>query len=146
MNEWIFPGLILLVVVPINHSIIQGSGRGHRSNSGQNSVSEEQLSTPRVHRYLQQDLYGVQRIHNKLGGVYNLADHPYLLTVRSAGNSSSSDEHSEDSDNCTNPRNPPQKYKNSCDFVHDECASKAELIDYMAFVVCNLPSVQVSIP
>lgn len=142
MYEWMFIGLVLLIVVLMNHSMVQGSGRDHRSNSAQNYVSEEQLRTPRAHHYL----YGVQKIHNKLDGVYSLANHPHLRTVRSAHNSSSSDEYSERSDNCTNPRNPPQKYKTSCDFVHDECAGKAELIDYMAFVVCDLPTVQVSTP
>lgn len=139
MNAWMFLGLVLLVVVLINHSKVQGSGRDCSSNSAQKLVSDQkqQLSNQRVHHYLQQDVHGV------LDGVYNLADLPHL-TVRSAKNSSSSDEYSEGNDSCTNPRNPPQKYKNSCDFVHDECASKAELIDYMAFVVCNLPSVQVS--
>lgn len=137
MNAWMFLGLVVLVVVPINHSKVQGSSRDHNRNSAQKLVSEQQLSDQRVRHYLQQDVHGV------LDGVYNLADPPHL-TVRSAKNSSSSDEYSEGNDNCTNPRNPPQKYKNSCDFVHDECASKAELIDYMAFVVCNLSSVQVS--
>lgn len=122
MNTWMFLGLVLLVVVAINHSKVQGSGSDSSSNQ----------------RVPQHDLHGIRQ-----SAVYNLADLPHL-TIRSAKNSSNSDKYSEGKDNCTNPRNPPQKYKSSCDFVHDECAGKAELIDYMAFVVCSLPSVQVS--
>ena len=120
--NWLILGLILLVVVAVNLSIVQGSGRDNKSNQ----------------RVPQQDLYSVWQ-----SAAYNLADLPHL-TGRSANNCSSSDEYSESNDNCTNPRNPPQKYKNSCDFVHDECAGKTELIDYLAFVVCSLSSVQVS--
>ena len=125
MNAWMFLGLVLLVVVATNHSVVQGSARDSGSNQ----------------RVPQQDLHVFQQSE-----VYNLADlpHQFLLTVRGTKNTSNSDEYSEGNDNCTNPRNPPRKYKNSCDFVHDECASKAELIDYMAFIVCSLPSVQVS--
>lgn len=47
------------------------------------------------------------------------------------------------SDNCTHPRQPLPRYNNSCDFVHAECGGKAELIDYLAFVLCDLPRAQV---
>jgi hypothetical protein len=119
MNTWMSLGLVLLVVVAFNHSIVQVNGRGSSSNQRvpQHSIRQS--------------------------AVYNLADLSHL-TVRSTKNGSNSDEYSEGNDNCTNPRNPPQKYKSSCEFVHDECASKAELIDYMAFVVCSLSSTQVS--
>ena len=122
MNTWMFLGLVFLVVVAVNHSKVQGSGSDSSSNQ----------------RVPQHGLRGIRQ-----RAAYNSADLPYL-TVRSTRNSSNSDEYSEGKDNCTNPRNPPQKYKSSCDFVHDECAGKAELIDYMAFVVCSLPSAQVS--
>ena len=143
MSVSMIVGLALLVMVPINLLLVQGND-SHRGNKiAQKLIYEQQLSNQ--HRYMHQDLHGVQtlRISTKLDGVHNFADHPHLI-VRSTHNTSGSDEYSESSDNCTNPRNPPQKYKNSCDFVHNECASKAELIDYMAFVVCDLPSVQVS--
>ncbi len=115
MNTWMFLSLVLLVVVAFN----QVNGRGSSSNQ-------------RVPQH------GIWQ-----SAVYNLADLSHL-TVRSTKNGSNSDKYSEGNDNCTNPRNPPQKYKSSCEFVHDECASKAELIDYMAFVVCSLSSTQVS--
>lgn len=46
-------------------------------------------------------------------------------------------------DNCTHPRQPLPRYNNSCDFVHAECKDKSELIDYLAFVLCDLPKAQV---
>ncbi len=46
-------------------------------------------------------------------------------------------------DNCTHPRQHPM-YNDSCDFVHAECGGKSELIDYLAFVLCDLPKAQVS--
>ena len=46
-------------------------------------------------------------------------------------------------DNCTHPRQPMPLYNDSCDFVHAECEGKSELIDYLAFVLCNLPRAQV---
>ena len=47
-------------------------------------------------------------------------------------------------DNCTHPTEPLPYYNNSCEFVHAECADKAELIDYLAFVCCDLAVLQVS--
>lgn len=82
-------------------------------------------------------------------GASNLLENPSLhILVRTTHNDSGSGDkkqYDEANDNCTHPRNPPQIYKTSCDFVHAECANKAELFDYMAFIVCNLPSAQVSI-
>lgn len=46
-------------------------------------------------------------------------------------------------DNCTHPRQPFPGYNDSCDFVHAECEGKAELFDYLAFVLCDLPKAQV---
>lgn len=46
-------------------------------------------------------------------------------------------------DNCTHPRQPFPWYNDSCDFVHAECGGKSELIDYLAFVLCDLPKAQV---
>lgn len=48
-------------------------------------------------------------------------------------------------DNCTHPRQPMPRYNDSCDFVHAECEGKVELIDYLAFVLCDLPKAQVYI-
>ena len=47
-------------------------------------------------------------------------------------------------DNCTHPRQPFPLYNDSCDLVHAECRGKSELIDYLAFVLCDLPKAQVS--
>lgn len=46
-------------------------------------------------------------------------------------------------DNCTHPTEPLPYYNNSCEFVHAECADKAELIDYLAFICCDLAVLQV---
>ncbi len=46
-------------------------------------------------------------------------------------------------DNCTHPHQPLPQYNDSCDFVHAECSDKTELIDYLAFVLCDLPNAQV---
>ena len=48
-------------------------------------------------------------------------------------------------DNCTHPRQPFPWYNNSCDLIHAECRGKSELIDYLAFVLCDLPKAQVPI-
>jgi len=48
-------------------------------------------------------------------------------------------------DNCTHPRQPFPLYNDSCDLVHAECRGKSELIDYLAFVLCDLPKAQVGI-
>ena len=47
------------------------------------------------------------------------------------------------SDNCTHPRQPLPRYNDSCEFVHEECEGKAKLIDYLSFVLCDLPKAQV---
>ena len=52
-------------------------------------------------------------------------------------------ESSEYDDNCTHPRQYFPQYNDSCDFVHAECTGKSELIDYLAFVLCDLPKAQV---
>ena len=46
-------------------------------------------------------------------------------------------------DNCTDPREDKGVYNTSCEFVLEECGHKSELIDYLAFVLCDLPHVQV---
>lgn len=46
-------------------------------------------------------------------------------------------------DNCTHPRHPLPRYNDSCDFVHAECEGQSELIDYLAFVLCDLRKAQV---
>lgn len=48
----------------------------------------------------------------------------------------------EEANNCTHPRQPLPRYNDSCDFVHAECEGQAELIDYLAFVLCDLPKAQ----
>ena len=51
---------------------------------------------------------------------------------------------SELGDNCTRPQQPHDPlYNDSCAFVHAECEDKAELFDYLAFVLCDLPKAQV---
>ena len=45
--------------------------------------------------------------------------------------------------NCTNPRSPPLMYNSSCAFVEAECSEEYELINYLAFVLCDLHRVQV---
>lgn len=47
-------------------------------------------------------------------------------------------------DNCTHPTEPQPRYNSSCEFVHAECADKAELVDYLAFICCDLAVLQVS--
>ncbi len=46
------------------------------------------------------------------------------------------------SDNCTDP-NDKGSYESSCQLVLAECGKKSELIDYLAFVVCDLPYMEV---
>ena len=46
-------------------------------------------------------------------------------------------------DNCTNPRNPPAEYNSSCNFVKKECGHKAELFDYLQFMLCDIRKAQV---
>ena len=46
-------------------------------------------------------------------------------------------------DNCTNPQEDYEGYNTSCEFVLEECGHKSELIDYLAFVLCDLPHLQV---
>ncbi len=45
-------------------------------------------------------------------------------------------------DNCTDP-NDKGSYESSCQLVLAECSKKSELIDYLAFVVCDLPYMEV---
>ena len=45
---------------------------------------------------------------------------------------------------CSNPRNPQPLYNNSCEYVHAECSHKVHLVDYLAFVLCDLKHVKVS--
>lgn len=60
------------------------------------------------------------------------------------GEDEDDEESAKDSDdNCTHPRQPFPWYNDSCDFVHAECGGKSELIDYLAFVLCDLPKAQV---
>ena len=59
------------------------------------------------------------------------------------GELSEGDENSQQEDNCTHPRQPMPRYNDSCNFVHAECKDKSELIDYLAFVLCDLPKAQV---
>lgn len=48
-------------------------------------------------------------------------------------------------DNCTNPRESKEAYNDSCEFVLEECQHKSELINYLAFVLCDLQDFQVSL-
>ena len=47
-------------------------------------------------------------------------------------------------DNCSNPHDHGD-YQNSCQFVLAECSKKSELINYLAFVVCDLPHLEVNV-
>lgn len=144
MSVSTFLAIVLLAVTPlISRCIVQASQRERRMKDD-HGVSD----------YLQ-DIHSVESGTSKelalhlLEGSHHLLGRPSKrhLLVRATNNGSNSDSdqgYNEGNDNCTNPRYPPQKYQSSCDFVHAECAKKAELIDYMAFVVCDLTSVQVS--
>lgn len=46
-------------------------------------------------------------------------------------------------DNCTHPRQPLPQYNDSCTFVHAVCEGKAELINYLALILCDLPKAEV---
>lgn len=83
-----------------------------------------------------------------------LLDHASTLTVKKrsveapervwpTGNYTGGGQRDGESDNCTRPSQPLPWYNNSCDFVRAECKNKAELIDYLAFMFCDLPKVQV---
>ncbi len=45
-------------------------------------------------------------------------------------------------DNCTDPHD-KGSYESTCQFVKAECGKKSELIDYLAFVLCDLPYIEV---
>ncbi len=45
-------------------------------------------------------------------------------------------------DNCTDPRD-KGSYENTCQFVIAECGKKSELINYLAFALCDLPYLEV---
>ena len=51
--------------------------------------------------------------------------------------------HGSGGDNCSAPRAPHPGYNNSCDFVLQECSGNVQLINYLAFVLCDLQHVQV---
>lgn len=93
----------------------------------------------RLHQSKEEDGGGEKRLGNRL--------------VRDERNYTDEDEGGEEEDesakytddNCTHPRQPYPWYNDSCDFVHAECRGKSELIDYLAFVLCDLPKAQVII-
>ena len=141
--------LVQLAIAPISHCTVQARAQHHSQWTVKGKV---QIDDQRVPRYPQQDVQSVEIGTSKeymhlLNGLHQLLDRPsrHILLVKAANNSSNDgQQYNEGSGNCTNPRYPPQNYKNSCEFVRTECAEKAELIDYMAFVVCDLTAVQVS--
>ena len=47
-------------------------------------------------------------------------------------------------DNCSDPHDKGD-YQSSCQFVLAECSKKSELINYLAFVVCDLPHLEVNV-
>lgn len=51
----------------------------------------------------------------------------------------------DDDDNCTAPRGEHDGYNNSCAFVLDQCQDEVSLVNYLAFVLCDLADVQVCI-
>ena len=145
--------LVGLAVAPVSHCTLLARAQHHSHGTVKGKV---QIHDQRVPRYLQQDVQSMKigtskeyNVMHLLEGLHHLLGRRsrHFLLVRAANNSSNSDsgqKYNEGRGNCTNPRHPPQNYKSSCDFVRTECAEKAELIDYMAFVVCDLRSVQVS--
>lgn len=140
--------LVLLAITPVSHCTVQS--RTHNQRTVKGPVQNDQRMPHHLQKGVQSVKIGTSKEYMLfLEGLHHLLDHPsrHIVLVRATHNNSGSDDgqrYNEGSDNCTNPRHPPQNYKSSCDFVHAECAEKAELIDYMAFVVCNLTSVQVS--
>ena len=51
----------------------------------------------------------------------------------------------ENEENCTSLQHDSLDYNSSCELVHNECQGKVQLINYLAFVVCDLKSVQVQV-
>lgn len=51
--------------------------------------------------------------------------------------------HGSGGDNCSAPGAPHPGYNNSCDFVLQECGGDVQLINYLAFILCDLQHVQV---
>lgn len=138
--------LVQLAITSVSHCTVQARAQHHSQGTVKGKVQIDDQGVP---HYLEQGVQSVEikeymHLHD---GLHQLLDRPstHVLLVRAANNSSDGgQQYNEDSGNCTNPRHPPQKYKSSCEFVRTECADKAELIDYIAFVVCDLTSVQVS--
>lgn len=141
--------LVRLAIAPISHCTVQARAQHHSQGTVKGKVQIDDQGVP---LYLEQGVQSVEigtsREYMHLqDGLHELLDHPskHILLVRTANNSSDDgQQYNEGSGNCTNPRHPPQNYKSSCEFVRTECTEKAELIDYIAFVVCDLTSVQVS--
>ena len=151
MSASTFLVVVLLFIVFVNHSEAPLTSTHHHNNI-ETDVQANDLAAPRPlqsgpvkHRV------SLKEAAHLLEGVHNLLDlSQHRLFIRTTNDSFVRSDDSlqyghESRDNCTNPRNPPQEYRDSCHFVRAECAKKAELIDYTAFVVCALPSVQVSI-
>ena len=145
--------LLLPLLAPADHSQLarvrsdhQDTERLQLESKHDQSVSSYHVGHP-VRTRTSHDL-----ITYLIKGVNALVDSPRQLSlfIRSTelGNGSDTDpadSAGSGSDNCTDPRHPPRSYTTSCDFVHAECSKKAKLMDYMAFIVCDLTSVQVSL-
>ena len=149
MNISTYLALALLLIASVSQSVVQANLLSHsnkilRLNTGQeddNKVMTHQHPHSHIEVHHGQPAYFLRVVRHLLG--HQSGQHRLARTT--SNNSDDSQHHDERNDNCTNPRHPPQNYRDSCDFVQAECAKNAELIDYMAFVVCGLTSVQVSI-
>ena len=67
--------------------------------------------------------------------------HRHLMSYHGDSNGSHGDNSSY---KCENPLHPPPSYHgDSCQFVRDHCSGEAQLINYLAFITCNMKDVKV---
>ncbi len=119
----------------VYHDGIHDGGRDTISPPLPSSSSSSSSSSSHQHGVIEEE-----RFHKRSGWMV-------------AGNTTDGEDKEEEEDeeeegedlesNCTHPRQPLPLYNDSCDYVHVECRSKSELIDYLAFVLCTLPEAQV---
>ncbi len=67
--------------------------------------------------------------------------HRHLMSYHGDSNGSHGDNSSY---KCESPLHPPPSYHgDSCQFVRDHCSGEAQLINYLAFITCNMKDVKV---
>lgn len=77
--------------------------------------------------------------------IYNSpARAPRAFIADDAAQGNGSESNNSQNDNCTDPHD-KGSYENTCQFVIAECGKKSELINYLAFVLCDLPDLEVRI-